>query len=657
MGYLKITDDIYHVGDATTHNGLDCNAYLIIDGDEVVLFDPGSRIEFDQVVQNIEQVVSLDKITYIVAHHQDPDVCSNIPMFEDLGLEFKVITSWRTMTLIQYYGIQSDYYLLEENAYSLVLKSGRELNFIQTPYLHFPGAFVTYDVMSKSLFSSDLFGAFSYNRTTYADESYMEKMRIFHEHYMPSNSALRVVMNVFLSYEIDRIMPQHGSIINADVKRYIHTLRTLECGSLLSPLKKNLKMSGGYLTIFNDVLMLFYSLYDYDEVTDVFSHIKSFTFNNNYEISDYEGNPDMIWHKIFEVIKAKKGILWLVVSEPHIRNLCLTYDIDLPEAMSSLLQSAQMENRRLMRMTEELEQRVKAVNEKLIKCPITGLYNERFLTSLLIEELAQEDWRDIGAVATLSIDKFSEYKMTYGKEEEEHVLINIAYILKENFGQNSVFKMDTTDFGLYLKGQEKNEIIDQLESLRKRLSESQIFLGDLTVSIGLVFAKALNLDDATLELTVENYVEVSLQRLRLAKAQGENCLVYESSEDDDLSKSASVLIVDSDDSNLEILETFIKELGVKVYLARDGIEALEKAEIYLPNIIITEVNLPKMDGFLLKEELSAKSKTKAIEIVYLSYLKDEVHVRRAGELDVMYYLKKPYLLSELIGIVKRTIKG
>lgn len=657
MGYLKITDDIYYVGDPTTHNGLDCNAYLIIDGDEVVLFDPGSRIEFDQIVQNIEQVVSLDKIAYIVAHHQDPDVCSNIPMFEDLGLDFQVITSWRTMTLIQYYGIKSDYYLLEENAYRLELKSGRELSFIQTPYLHFPGAFVTYDVMSKSLFSSDLFGAFSYNRTAYADESYMEKMRIFHKHYMPSNSVLRVVMNVFLSYEIDRIMPQHGSIIDRNVKQYIHALRTLECGSLLSPLKKNLKASGGYLAVFNDVLMLFYSLYDYEEVIDVFRQIESFTFNGNEEISDYEGNPDRVWHKIFEVIKAKKGILWLVVSEPHIRNLCLTYDIDLPEVMASLLQSAQMENQRLMRMTEELEQRVKAVNEKLIKCPLTGLYNERFLTSLLIEELGEEDWRDIGAIATIAIDKFYEYKMSYGIGEEEHVLINVAYMLKENFGQNSVFKMDTTEFALYLKGLSKKEIIEQLESLRQRISRSQIFLGDVTISMGLAFPNDLNLDDATLEMTVENYIEVSLHRLRLAKAKGENCLVYESHEEDDPSKSASVLIVDSDDTNLEVLETFIKELGVEVYLARDGIEALDKAEIYLPNIIITEVNLPKMDGFLLKEELSFNSKTKAIEVVYLSYLKDEVHVRRASELDVMHYLKKPYLLSELIGIVKRAIKG
>jgi diguanylate cyclase (GGDEF)-like protein len=657
MGHVKIKEGIFHVGDGNTHNGLDCNGYLMIDGDDVVLFDPGSIIEFDQVVKNIEEVVSLDKIAYIVAHHQDPDVCSNIPQFESLGLNFKVVTSWRSMTLMQYYGIQSEYYLLEENAYRLTLNSGRELRFIQTPYLHFPGAFVTYDFLTKSLFSSDLFGAFSFNRTTYADDSYMDKMLVFHEHYMPSNSVLRLVMDVLLTYEIDLIMPQHGSIINQEVGKYIRALRTLECGSLLSPLKKALKDSGGYLSVFNDVLRRFYSLYDHDQVLELFKGMGCFILNENHQISDYEGNPEDIWHQIFQVIKEEKGMIWIVVIEPYVRTLSLTYDIELPEAMSSLLHSAQMENERLIKMNEELEQTVKAVNEKLIKCPITGLYNERFLETLLVEELDKEDWRDVGSIAVIGIDDFSKYKLTYGADEEESVLNNIAYILKEQFGDNSVFKMDSTDFALYIKALTGRDLVEKLEILRTNISKSHLFLGGITVSIGVAFPRELSLDSATFELTVENYIEQSLNRLRLAKLRGKNRLVYESNQEEAILKQSSVLIVDPDDTNLEVLKTFVKELGVEVYLAHDGIEALEKAEIYVPNVIITEINLPKMDGFVLKEQLRAKSKTKEIEVVYLSYLKDETSVRRASELEVMHYLKKPYLLSELIGIIKRRTKG
>ena len=58
--------------------------------------------------------------------------------------------------------------------YSLTLASGRELQFVPTPYLHFPGAITTYDPLNGMLFSSDLFGAFSVETDFYADENYIE---------------------------------------------------------------------------------------------------------------------------------------------------------------------------------------------------------------------------------------------------------------------------------------------------------------------------------------------------------------------------------------------------------------------------------------------------------------------------------------------------
>ena len=74
-------------------------------------------------------------------------------------------------------------------------------------------------------------------------------------------------------------------------------------------------------------------------------------------------------------------------------------------------------------------------------------------------------------------------------------------------------------------------------------------------------------------------------------------------------------------------------------------------------MIVTEINIPKMDGFLLKEKLLSNSRTKNIEVIYLSYQKDEDSVNRAQELGVVHYVKKPYLLSELLGLIKRNIRG
>ena len=219
MSYIEIKKDIFQVGDTAMNLGLDCNPYLIIDGDEAVLFDPGSVLDFEIVLENVLSLVTLDQIKYVVVHHQDPDFCSQLPLLEKAGLNAEIVTSWRAMTIIQFYGVKSKFYLIEEHNHKLTFGNNRTLEFINSPYLHFPGAFLSYDCVNKVLFSSDLFGAFSYNRTIYADDDYMEKMKAFHEHYMPSNSVLRPVMDTLKRYEIEMILHQHGAIIRSDVDK------------------------------------------------------------------------------------------------------------------------------------------------------------------------------------------------------------------------------------------------------------------------------------------------------------------------------------------------------------------------------------------------------------------------------------------------------
>ncbi len=138
------------------------------------------------------------------------------------------------------------FYLVDANKYKLKFKSGRELSFVPAPYLHFPGAITTYDNETKTLLSGDLFGSMGNSTSIYADEDYMEGMIQFHEHYMPSNDVLRPVMETLLYMEINIIAPQHGSIIDKNIVKYIKTLRDLECGIFTNPVKRKIKDSGGY---------------------------------------------------------------------------------------------------------------------------------------------------------------------------------------------------------------------------------------------------------------------------------------------------------------------------------------------------------------------------------------------------------------------------
>ncbi len=90
------------------------------------------------------------------------------------------------------------------------------LDFIHSPYLHAPGAIMTYDRQSKTLFSGDLFGGVDINWSLFADDSYFPQMDTFHQRYMPSNAILRPCMEKLAGMDIERIVPQHGSILEGE---------------------------------------------------------------------------------------------------------------------------------------------------------------------------------------------------------------------------------------------------------------------------------------------------------------------------------------------------------------------------------------------------------------------------------------------------------
>ncbi len=231
---MEIGENIHWVGFHDAEAGFHCNPYLVIDGDQAILFDPGSVPHFPQVLAKVCKLVDFTQITHIVATHQDPDLCGAIPKFEELiygnGGSCEIVTHSRASVLIAYYGVRSKFYCIDSNDWKLKLNSGRELSFVYSPFMHFPGAFMTYDKKSKILFSGDIFGGLSFDWSLYANENYVEAMNAFHENYMPSQEIVRNVMEKVEELDLEMIAPQHGSIINKDIQKYITSLKNLEYG-------------------------------------------------------------------------------------------------------------------------------------------------------------------------------------------------------------------------------------------------------------------------------------------------------------------------------------------------------------------------------------------------------------------------------------------
>jgi two-component system chemotaxis response regulator CheY len=105
--------------------------------------------------------------------------------------------------------------------------------------------------------------------------------------------------------------------------------------------------------------------------------------------------------------------------------------------------------------------------------------------------------------------------------------------------------------------------------------------------------------------------------------------------------AARVLIVD-DDPAMRLLCTINLELeGLVVLEAADGLSALARARSEKPDLVVTDVRMPRLDGFGLAEALRRDRRTRRIPLVFLSGETNVTYEARAEKLGALAYLTKP----------------
>lgn len=234
---IQIADGVHWVGFCDRFSKLHCNPYLIVEGEEAVLIDGGSRPDFPAVMMKIMQTgVAPSSIKALVYQHYDPDLCGSIPHLEDLidCRNLKIISDKTNHMFIRHYSVRSELLSLEEIDFHLDFASGRRIEFVKTPYAHCMGSFVSFDSRSGALFSSDLFGSYgtpwdlfvelapecatcsTYERCPIQREDCpLPGILGFHQIVMPSTLALRHALHRMAGIPFRIIAPQHGSVIRS----------------------------------------------------------------------------------------------------------------------------------------------------------------------------------------------------------------------------------------------------------------------------------------------------------------------------------------------------------------------------------------------------------------------------------------------------------
>ncbi|HMG75271.1 MAG TPA: response regulator transcription factor [Pyrinomonadaceae bacterium] len=117
-----------------------------------------------------------------------------------------------------------------------------------------------------------------------------------------------------------------------------------------------------------------------------------------------------------------------------------------------------------------------------------------------------------------------------------------------------------------------------------------------------------------------------------------------------------LLVVDDDPSLLLAVSETLRAEGHEVVTARRGSEAMVRVAESLPDLIITDIRMPGMDGYALVRNLRSAPRTRLIPIVFLT-AKDETVDRITGfQTGVDAYVTKPFESEELIAIVKSILE-
>jgi chemosensory pili system protein ChpA (sensor histidine kinase/response regulator) len=114
-----------------------------------------------------------------------------------------------------------------------------------------------------------------------------------------------------------------------------------------------------------------------------------------------------------------------------------------------------------------------------------------------------------------------------------------------------------------------------------------------------------------------------------------------------------VLVVDDSLTVRRVTQRLLTREGYRVVTAKDGLDALEKLAEETPLVVLSDIEMPRMDGFDLARNLRADARWSALPIIMITSRIAQKHREHAQQLGVNHYLGKPYSEDDLLGLVAR----
>lgn len=115
----------------------------------------------------------------------------------------------------------------------------------------------------------------------------------------------------------------------------------------------------------------------------------------------------------------------------------------------------------------------------------------------------------------------------------------------------------------------------------------------------------------------------------------------------------TILTVDDSRTMRRMLRMTLEESGYRVIEAEDGLLGLKALEAEVPDVIVTDINMPNMDGFGFIDAVRAQSKFAGVPILVLTTESDRALKDRAREAGATGWITKPFEQNRLVDVVRK----
>ena len=120
--------------------------------------------------------------------------------------------------------------------------------------------------------------------------------------------------------------------------------------------------------------------------------------------------------------------------------------------------------------------------------------------------------------------------------------------------------------------------------------------------------------------------------------------------------TSTILLVDDNAQNLELMQAFLEELPCSIQTASDGIDAIEKINCTQPDLLILDVMMPRMSGFEVCQKVKSQPSTRDIVVIMVTALNEVSDYERAVECGTNDFITKPVNKLELITRVRTLLE-